>query len=573
MANKLMQLLRKVFPSPATMTPQAVEDIANSTPKELNDKQKSVLAKFGQFSSDLTDLMMKSTMINFERIMVYRELDRSLMHWMVGSAAELYADYVTTYDKIRGATVWITSENKKYETELNNLLQQINIEEKIYDWTYTTGVYGDLFVKPEAIPGMGIIGVNDDEHPMNISRLDKNVLLGFYRTPIPTGGSAAVESDLLPPWEYIHFRILGSRKRRSVHGDPLFSQFSSVHFLSSDNRQMSSKYGTSLLVNALTPYKRLRMAEDSLLMARATRGVEKYIYKLKVDEGNIEAVDSILDQYVGLLKKARAIDTRNSSPYFDQQMQLMSVMEDIILPVWGDVNDLDIEKIGGDVNVRWIVDVEELRNQLASSLRTPLSLLGGYVQESTGALGATSLEKLDIRFARSSRRLQRAVIEGITRLCQVHLSYLGLDPDTKLFKVNMPETSTAEEQDIVETLSSSVDAIAKFMDMLNTMEGVNFDKEGIVSFLSNKILKIGDFHIEDYVKEGGELLTEAKKGMIETAVEYISRSAIGGVGGKYLSMFASNGDFRAYTYKDRMMWESCFKDKKVKTKFENVSSN
>jgi len=568
MANKMMQLLRKIFPPPATMTPAAVEDIASSSSvKELQDKMKNLSMKLGQYTSDLTDLMMKSTLVNFERIMVYRELDRALMHWMVGAAAELYADYVTTYDKIRGATVWITSENKKYETELNNLLQQINIEERVYDWAYTTGVYGDLFVKPEAIPGMGIVGINDDDHPMNVSRLDKNVLLGFYRSPIPAGGAGSATSDLLPPWEYVHFRILGSRKRRSVHGDPLFSQYSSVHFLSHDPRQLSSKYGTSLLINALAPYKRLRLAEDSLLMARATRGVEKYIYKLKVDEGNIEAVEAILDQYVGLLKKARAVDTRSTSPYFDQQMQLMSVMEDIIVPVWGDVGDLSIDKIGGEVNVRWIVDIEEFRNQLAASLRTPLPLLGAYVEEASGALGASSIEKLDIRFARSSRRLQRSVIEGITRLCQIHLSYLGLDPDTRLFRVNMPETSTAEEKELIESLSSSVDAIAKFMDMLNSIEGVDFDKEGIISFLSNKILKIGDFHIEDYVKSGGDLLTESKKDMIETAVEWFIRASIGGDSGKYLNMRVSNSDFRAFTYRDKEMWERNFAGKTVTTKF------
>jgi hypothetical protein len=571
--NKLTQLLRKIFPAPPTIPTAAVEDLVTTKPG-ISDRAKEIINRLGSYTSEFGQLMLDSTFVNFERIMLYREIDRALMHWAVGAAAELYADYTTTYDKLRGCTVWVTSENKLYQQELNNMLQQINIEEKIYDWTYTTGVYGDLFVAPEGIPGMGIIGVNDDEHPMNVSRLDKNVLLGFYKTPSPTGGAASVQADLMPPWQYVHFRTLGSKRRRTTQGDPLFSQYSSVHFLSQDNRQMSSKYGTSLLVNALGPYKRLRLAEDSLLMARASRGVEKYVYKLKVDDGNIEAVESLIDMYSTLLKKARAVDTRDANPYFDQQLNLLSALEDIIVPVWGDVGDLDVTSVGGDANIRWIVDIEELRNQLATSLRCPLSLLGGYVQEATGALGSTSLEKLDIRFARSSRRLQRAIIEGITRLCQIHLAYLNQDPDPSLFQVNMPETSTAEEQELVEILNNSVDALDKFMNMLNQIEGVEFDKQGVLSYLSNKLLKIGDFHIDDYVLQGAEQLTESKRDMIHLALEVVAKKVLEPK--QYnLNKLSHNGDLRCFSgmERERQLWESNYAGKKVTVKFEKVERN
>ncbi|GAG23712.1 unnamed protein product, partial [marine sediment metagenome] len=252
--------------------------------------------------------------------------------------------------------------------------------------------------------------------------------------------------------------------------------------------------------------------------------VEKYIYKVRVDSSNVEAVDAIIDQYASLLKKARAIDTRPNNPYFDQQMQLLTVMEDIIIPVWGDVNDLQIEKIGGDANIRWIVDIVEARNQLASSLRVPLALLGGFTQEATGALGSTSIEQLDIRFGRTAKRVQRALIQGITRLCQIHLAYIGMDPDPALFEVNMPETSTAEEESIKETLSTSVDAIARFMEMLNSVEGVEFDQGKLVDFLSQKIIRLGDFQIEDYIKKGEGMLTESKRAMIDLGLDYLASS-------------------------------------------------
>jgi len=481
------------------------------------------------------------------------------MHWLVASSSELYADYVTTYSALHGATVWITSDNKKYQDELTNLLDRIGIEEKIYDWAYTTGVYGDLFVRPEARPGLGVISVNDDAHPMSISRIDKGVLIGFYETPLTAGTS---EIELQPPWRYIHFRILGSRKRRHVSWDPMFSQYSSVHFLSNDPRQMSSKYGTSLIINALSPYKRLRLAEDALLLARATRGTIKYLYKVKVDAGNVDAVSSIISEYVGILKQARAVDTRPTSPYYDERMQLLTALEDIILPVFGDVNDITVEQIGGDADIKWIVDIEELRNQLASALRTPLSLLGGFTDEASGALGSQAIEQLDIRFARASRRLQRALIEGVTRLCQVHLAHLNMDPDVRLFKVNMPETSTAEDMQIKETLDTSLDVIDKFMTTLDSVEGATFDKPALLDFLSKKILRIGDLDITNFIKEDDVELTVEKRQTIEEAVDTFIGSRDMHKNLKRHPI--TNTDFKAWTIMDEAKWTAKYGACKIK---------
>jgi len=479
------------------------------------------------------------------------------------SAAELYADYATLYDKQENASVWATSRDSKYANELNKLFERLDIEEKVYDWAYTTGSYGDLFVELDAVPGLGVVGVNDDYHPMNISRMDSSVLIGYYKTPHPGLVDSHV-TDLLPPWDFVHFRVLGSKKRRSVVGDPLFSQYSSVHFLSTDNRQMSNKYGVSLLQNSLAPYKRLRLAEDSLLMARATRGVLKYLFKVKVDSNNVELVSEIVDQYCSLLKEARAINTSSANPYFDSQTNLLSALEDIVLPVWDNNDDLQVEELGGNADIRWIADIVELRNQLASSLRTPLALMGGFVEEATGALGATSIEKLDIRFARAAKRLQRSMIMGFTRLCQIHLAYMEMDPDPRLFQIHMSEPSTAEEEELKANLDASVDVISKFMDMVKAIEGTQFDESKLFDYISRRVLRMGDFNIEDFVIEG-EPLQESDKARLEEAMEYIASNR-----GSEATRW-KRGDLLSYlpTDTDRKAWESTYKDAKVTVKYSD----
>jgi hypothetical protein len=496
------RLLTKMFPKPPSVPPSSIQE-----PRVFSDKDLQLLKRIGIDQNALKASLTYSTQINFERTNIYREVDRAVLHWMVGSATELYADYATTYNQMQGASVWITSESKEYTNNLMAFLESIGMEERIFDWGWTAAAYGDLFVGVEGEPGLGVISIDDNQHPANVSRVDyKGVLVGFYRTPFETGGLevTAGDANLLAPWEWVHIRVLGAKKKRPVYSDPTFSEYRTIHLMGPETKQVTSKYGTSLLINSIPIYKRLRLAEDSILLARLTRGILKYVYKIKVDGVNVEAAAEMVDDYMAILKRARALNTDPNAPNYDSKSNPMASVEDLFVPVWGDVNDIMIEEIGGKTDIRWIADIEELRNQLASALRCPLSLLGGYVQEASGQLGSEAIEKLDIRFARSSRRVQRALIEGITRLCQIHLAYQNMDPDPSLFEVCMSETSTAEEEQLRDSLDTGVDVITKFMEMLESV-APNFDKVEILNYFNQKLLKLGDLDLKSYLKKEEEI--------------------------------------------------------------------
>ena len=463
----------------------------------LSDEDRKLIQKIGMSSQELWGKMHADTAVMYDRSRFYNEVTKAVEHWMVGAALELYADYATNFNQMHNASVWITSQNPTYQQILTKLLDDIGIEEKIFDWGWTTAGYGDLFVKVEGMPGVGVVSVNDDKHPVDVSRVDNGgSLIGFYETP--QGESSGSVKDLLPPWNYVHFRLLGAKRKRPQFTDPSYSEYKTASLMTgADTKQISSSYGTSVLINALPTYKRLRLAEDSLLMARLTRGIIRYIWKLKVDSGNSEAVGEMLSQIVGTLKRARALDTSGGSPNFDSKFNPMSSVEDLLIPVWGDTNDLTYDKVGEDADIRWITDIEELRNQLACSLRVPLSVLGGFVQESSGQLGSQAIEKLSVEFAHSSRRLQRAIKVGIKRLCQIHLAYLNMDPDPRLFEVNMSETSTAEEASVRESLDVGADTIRKMLD-LATEADPNIDKVKVVNYFNQKLLKLEDFDLNEF---------------------------------------------------------------------------
>jgi hypothetical protein len=499
-------LLRQLFPKPSVVSTQTLQ--GNLTKEEL-----SMLFKTGLSSGDMSQSLFEASKITYDRLTTYRAIETSLTHWMIQAALELYADTCTTYSSFHNGTVWVTSKEAKYTNLLNDMLDRICIEEKIFDWAWTTATYGDCFVKVNGNAGTGVYSLEDNFNPINVSRLDKNGrLIGFFETPI---GQQSSDNKLSPPWQYVHFRILGSKLRRPMHSDPGYSELRTVNFMTPDERKMTTKYGTSVLNNALHSYQRLRLVEDSLMMARICRGTLKYLYKIKVDGNNTDGVMSIIDMYISILKRARALNTTTgagTTGFFDSKFNPLGSLEDIIVPVWGNVGDLEVEEIGGKPDIKWIADVELFTNQLASSLRVPLALLGGFTEQATGALGSQALEKIDIRFARTSRRLQRAIREGIKRMCQFELSYRGYDPDPTLFEVQMPETSMAEDEQLKESLESSFDIISKFLDIIKDSK-INVDNLSVLDYMITKFVKIDDFNIYDYLALGmkEELIAKLEK--------------------------------------------------------------
>lgn len=196
-----------------------------------------------------------------------------------------------------------------------------------------------------------------------------------------------------------------------------------------------------------------------------------------------------------------SLDTSgNSTPAYQDRYGALAGLEDIIVPVWGEVNNIAIEKIGGEVDIKWIVDVLELQKQLATALKVPLPLLAGYASEAPPSLGSGSIDRIDIRFARQARRIQRALINAITRMAQIHLAYQGMDPDLNMFDINMSETSSAEEIELQDALEKGTNVATSVADLWEKMLGTDADKIEMMKYLNTKILKLNDVDLEKFIK-------------------------------------------------------------------------
>ena len=449
--------------------------------------------------------------------------ERCINHPMMSAAVKLYTATATNFDRVNNATVWITSENSKYRNTLEQLLNDINIEERIYDWTFNIAQFGNHFIEPIAVPGVGIISVNDDENQINLSRIDKDgVLIGFYRTPL---GTVTQTQQLLPPWQYVQFRMFGTKVRRPVFGEFQSNEFRTISLLSPDIRRLSAKYGSGVLNDAIPVYKRMRLVEDSIMLARLSKGILRNIIKIGVSGSNIEAVQEILKQYETILKRNVALDT--SKPNYTDNLDYTDVVTDIILPVWDNVNNLEVEKIGGEVDIKWLADLDDLREQLATALDVPLHMLGGYTPETPSALSAAAAETTDIRFARKARGLQRSVIEGIRRICQLHLAFQGMDPNLNLFDVNMSSTSTAEESEAVKALKETTETVQEFTEYITGLLGDRIDRLYLINFLNDKFFKLNDFEVNKLLQNPQEHVIVTKESVNkETLKKFLTEKKI-----------------------------------------------
>lgn len=492
--NPISLLLQRLMPRTTAIPMQEVPSGTNALDPEVL-KQLSI--------SGLTDATMrlvidKSLEIDQQRVPFYRECEKASAHPIVAAAIELYADYATAFNRNANATIWATSKSKSYQDALDDLFETVNFEERVFDWGVQTTKLGDHFVKIETEPGVGVVSITDDIHPGDIGRLEnRGVLLGFYERV----ASGTESRQILPPWAYVHFRCLGAKKNRLLNCGSLSVTYNSNPTQTAFQGLSTNIYGMSLIGNAIPVYKRLRLVEDSLLMSRLSKGVLRYLYKVSVKSTNPEAVKNLIDSYKVLLKRARSIDPRRGSESLTESVDLTDALTDLVIPVFGDnTNDLKVEPLGGQTDIKWIEDVKELRDQLACALRAPLSLLGGYGDEQPSSIGRSSAELQDVRFSRAARRVQRALLGGVNRICQIHMACRGLDPDPSNWELFMGESVTEEE---VASSNAMKEVIQNARDMNSLFDelGVGVDKKRLSEYLLTQLVRLPGMSAKDLISQ------------------------------------------------------------------------
>lgn len=478
---------------------------------DMSDAQKELLLSSGASINDLQKYLSQQQEVSYDRANLANIYSSMVADAIVSGALGTYADRAVAVSPAKGRALWVTAKDPDVERELNSLLDSLGVEERLYDWAQTIAQYGDLFVRMDGRPGTGLVSIDDTEHPTELLRVDvAGRLIGFCHSPQAflrkDAVSPVVKTELLPPWQYVHFRNLAAFRRR-LPFDQSSSSYSMNFAMGGPTVEGSttyhSRYGTSMLYDAVLPYKRYRLAMDSLMLMRLSKGQKRLIIKVVVPDkvSNAKLVSTLVDEVKRIFGRKTAMNIDPSNPNFSDKAERPAAMQEIVIPVYGSAQNLEVQELDGSADLKWIVDVQELRNHLVTALKIPLPMLAGYTSDApSGDWSGKGLENIDIRFAKSVRRLQMSLIKGVTRMCQIHLAWLGKDPNTAAFEVLMNITSSAEERQLQDAASDASDTVSKLMDVISNAVGEDkLDKVGVLGYLNNKFLRLEDLNLRKYI--------------------------------------------------------------------------
>jgi len=114
-----------------------------------------------------------------------------------------------------------------------------------------------------------------------------------------------------------------------------------------------------------------------------------------------------------------------------------------------------------------------------------------------GSIGEGSANRISINFAKNAQRLQNGLRQGIARMCQIHLAYLGMDSNPTQFDVHLAEISTAEEEELKNALLTGIESVDKLIDVFYKAAGEeNVNKIELLQYLNQKILKLDDIELD-----------------------------------------------------------------------------
>lgn len=378
---------------------------------------------------------------------------------LISGALDLYADEATQRDHLEDATVWVDTHNEKVDAELRRMFEKIGIEEQGWGIARQTAKDGDFFLRPLASKNKGVIGMEflDAEDVERV--VDRYTQLVGFRVN-------GFGDRMFDPWAFIHFRILGHTQSVKNGG---------------------SLYGTSMLENARRTWRQLSLLEDTLIIYRLEIGGRHRIFYIDVGGLSHEQSLATVRRYQRMFGKKEFFNPQTGE--WTSRFNPLNLTADIFWPIRKD-SQSRIEYLGTDPNVSAIADVDYFRDKLFASLRVPKAYIGGEEYSSV----RFGLSQVDISFARLTKRLQRSIINGLTRLAQIHLAIKEikpLDPENA-FDIVMTSPSSLDQEQRMEALEMSLNLAMKLKQVGDL---IGIDQEALGGFITKTILGLSPYDL------------------------------------------------------------------------------
>ena len=256
------------------------------------------------------------------------------------------------------------------------------------------------------------------------------------------------------------------------------------------------KSGKSILEDAYPVTQTLKLLEDSLVLNRMTRSAILRLIQIEVGDMPKQDVTNLLHRYRSLFEQKMSMNVQAGQAKAFNSPGPMDNM--VYAPTKNGIGAINVQNIGGDVNVKDIADLDYFNNKKLAALKIPKQFLNFDSPEGIGGNGV-SLTKISSRYAHTIIRIQNAYIQGITDL----LNYFFIDKDqdyVNKFTIRMVTPSTIEDNERSEKLNNDISQTRDILDLLTDLS----DEERLecLKILMSDKLRITDIVsiIEEHLK-------------------------------------------------------------------------
>ena len=213
---------------------------------------------------------------------------------------------------------------------------------------------------------------------------------------------------------------------------------------------------------------RLAKMEDGMAIARLVRAYDKLVHKIPVTkEMSIDEIMTRIRIHKDSITKRRILD---SSGLVTQVDAPLDVETDFFLPDVGDGRGGVDVLSANNAQLGNLNDVIYHREKLLSRLQVPIAYLQITTAQKTHvSAGQSKGANVEIQFARMLRRVQRHLLEGLRRLCDMELLLNGITPDEDLYEIELTQINTKDLREDADIELTYAQAAVYFVEAFGTI--------------------------------------------------------------------------------------------------------
>lgn len=414
---------------------------------------------------------------------------------VAGSVLDLFAEDATQADPDTGSRMWVTCPNEAIQAACDSMLARLKTEDEVTALTRDLCKFGDQFERLVYRSGLdGGVRRMIPTPPLQITRKEgkEGQLEGYLQVGKKFRND---NSDTSYPWDFAHFRIRGRDRRYP--------------------------YGTSVLHNAIRPWKQWVVLDDWMMGYQINKQPDRFMLLLDVGTASDQEAMDITNRVKQKFRKhivmdPGAVTTRNMGQRYDAH----SPLQDMVIPIRNG-SSTSIQRLSGSQNATDIAPIGLVTQRFFSAVRAPKGFFGyhdSYGDAQQWNPKAT-LTNQDIRYARMVKRIQQSVKSGYRYLCELNLMLLMSPGDTPEagvdlngldwrmegndFELHMGPVSFLDELEMLEVMQTRQQVAIAMMEL--SMNNPAIDIIAYTDYILREIVKVPDDKLLTIIRQDIEM--------------------------------------------------------------------